>query len=113
MTTSSDSSAPSSKRRTLGQQLNRSPRVMHASWLMGVATVMSASVGGGFSVGGILLLVVVFLPMVVAYRRDRLSLRIVFACLFLPAWPWAMYKAASRKPRGHGDAKVIEHSAPA
>ncbi len=69
---------------------------------------MSASVAGGFSVGGILLLVVVFLPMIVAYRRDRLTFPIVFACLFLPAWPWAMYEAASRKPRRHRDAKAIE-----
>ena len=96
-----------------GQQLNRSPRGMHASWLMGVVVVMSASAGGGFSLGGIPLLVLVFLPMVVAaYRRDRLSFPMVFGCLFLPAWPWAMYKAASNKSRDR-DAHPIKHGAPA
>ena len=104
MTTSPDSGASSPKRLSLGRQLNRSPRVMDASWLLGVAVVLSASAGGGFSIGGVLLLAVVFLPMILAYRRDRLSFPIVFACLFLPAWPWAMYKAASRKPAHHGDA---------
>lgn len=103
MTANSD---PSPKRRSLGQQLKRSPKVMHASWLTGVAVVMTASVGGGFSLGGILLLAVVFLPIIVAYRRDRLSFPIVFASLFLPAWPWAMYKAVSRKPRRHADAEA-------
>ncbi len=44
-------------------------------------------------------LAVVFLPIIVAYRRDRLSFGIAFGALFLPTWPWAMYKAASRRPR--------------
>ncbi len=101
----------------MGQQLNRSPMVLHASWLAGLAVLLSASLSGGFSggfsIGGILLLVVVFLPMIVAYRRDRLSLRIMFASLFLPAWPWAMYMAASRKRRSHEDVNATEHDAPA
>jgi hypothetical protein len=87
------------KRRPLGQQLNRSPRVMHASWMTGAAVLLTGAAAGGFSVPGVIFLVVVFLPIIVAYRRDRLSFPIAFAALFLPTWPWAMYKAASRRPR--------------
>lgn len=88
-----------SRHRSLGEQLHRSPRVLHASWLTGLAVVLAGATAGGFSVAGVLFLAVVFLPIVVAYRRDRLSFAIVFASLFLPAWPWAMYKAASRLPQ--------------
>lgn len=102
--TISEPTAPRPKRRSLGEQLNRSPRVIHASWLTGIAVAMSASWGGGFTIGGAVFLVLVFLPMIVAYRRDRLSFPIAFASLFLPAWPWAMYKALSRKPERHRDA---------
>jgi hypothetical protein len=68
---------------------------MHASWMTGAAVLLAGSVATGWSVGGVILLLFVFLPIVVAYRRDRLSFAIAFASLFLPAWPWAMYKAAS------------------
>jgi hypothetical protein len=61
--------------------------------------LLVGSGAGGFGVAGLLFLFVVFLPMIVAYRRDRLSFLIVFASLFLPTWPWAMYEAASRAPR--------------
>lgn len=93
--------APSTgKHRTLGQQLHRSPAVMHASWLMGLAVIVSAGVSAGdFNVAGVVFLVVLFLPVFIAYRRDRLSFPIVFATLFLPTWPWAIVKACSRTPR--------------
>lgn len=54
--------------------------------------------GLAISPGGVLFLAIVFLPAIVAYRRDRLTFPILFAMFFLPTWPWAMYKAASRKP---------------
>jgi hypothetical protein len=97
--TNHDSTDVPPKRRTLGQQLNRSPRVMHASWLTGAAVLLTGAAAGGFSLGGIVFLLIVFLPVIVAYRRDRLSFPIVFGALFLPTWPWAMYKAASHRPR--------------
>ncbi len=87
------------KHRTVGEQLNRSPTVMHASWLSGVVVLLGGAGAGGFSVLGVIFLLIVFLPVFVAYRRDRLTLPIVFASLFLPAWPWAMYKAVSGAPR--------------
>lgn len=94
-------SASPPKRRPLGRQLNRSPAVMHASWLCGLGVIVAATVGagGGFSLPGVLFLAVLFLPIVIAYRRDKLNFRIIFATLFLPAWPWAMVSAC-RGPRG-------------
>jgi hypothetical protein len=92
------------KRRTVGQQLNRSPLVMHASWLAGLAVIISGGViAGGFSLQGLLFLIVLFLPIVIAYRRDRLSFPIVFATLFLPAWPWALYAACTNRRRPHAE----------
>jgi hypothetical protein len=67
--------------------------------MTGLAVLLAGVTAGGFSGPGVVFLAVLFLPMIVAYRRDRLSLPIVFACLFLPAWPWAAYKAFSRAPR--------------
>lgn len=73
---------------------------MRASWLQGLLVLVGVTAGGAaFSLSGVVFLIVLFSPIVVAYRRDRLSLPIVFACLFLPAWPWAAYKAFSRGPR--------------
>jgi len=91
----------------MGQQLNRGPGVMHASWLLGLAVLLGGAGSlGAFSPAGIVFLVVLFTPIVIAYRRERLSFPILFATLFLPTWPWAMYKACSRKPvRGHGNAE--------
>ena len=86
------------KRRPLGQQLNRNPVVMHASWLCGLGVLVAASVGatGGFSLLGMLFLAVLLLPILIAYRRDKLNFPIIFATLFLPAWPWAMFSACRR-----------------
>jgi hypothetical protein len=84
------------KHRSVAEQLHRSPLVIHASWLCGLA-VLAGGVGS-INPAGLLFLVVLFLPIVIAYRRDRLSFRIIFATLFLPAWPWAMFKATSRAP---------------
>ena len=58
--------------------------------------VTSGALGGGFNAAGLIFLALVFLPIVLAYRRDRLSFPILFGSLFLPMWPWAMYKALSR-----------------
>ncbi|MDQ1712369.1 MAG: hypothetical protein QOE45_1819 [Frankiaceae bacterium] len=102
--TNHDSGAVAPKRRPLGEQLHRSPRVLHASWMTGAAVLLSAFVTGGWSIAGIVFLGVLFLPIIVAYRRDRLSFPICFATLFLPAWPWAMYKAVAhgRRPAPPG-----------
>jgi hypothetical protein len=110
--TNHDSSAVAAKRRPLGEQLHRSPRVMHASWMTGAAVLLSASIAGGWSVAGIVFLVVLFLPIFLAYRRDRLSFAIVFATLFLPAWPWAMYKAVAHGHRGVPPAAVPPAAVP-
>lgn len=101
MSTDGEVAASQPKRRPLGQQLNRSPAVMHASWLAGLGVLVASSVGatGGFSPQGVLFLAVLFLPIVIAYRRDKLNFRIIFATLFLPAWPWAMFSAC-RGTRG-------------
>ena len=99
MTASQKGSGARPKRRSLGEQLNRSPKVMHASWLTGLVVIVAGGGVRGMNPAGLILLAVVFLPVIVAYRRDRLSFPIVFASLFIPAWPWAMYKAASRAPR--------------
>ena len=73
---------------------------MHASWFAGLAVLLAgAGSAGGLSIGGVIVLVLVFLPVYVAWRRDRLSFAIIFAAIFLPAWPWAMYKAFSRGPK--------------
>lgn len=101
MSTVSDVSASRPKRRSMGAQLNRSPGVMHASWLLGLSVLLSGGVTlSGFSPQGVVFLVVLFLPIVIAYRRDRLSFPIMFATLFLPTWPWAMVKACSRAQPG-------------
>jgi hypothetical protein len=94
--TSETSASARPGHRTLGEQLNRSPRVLHASWSMGLE-VLLAGATAGFSFPGVIFLVVLFSPIYVAYRRDRLSFGIMFACFFLPAWPWAAYKAFSRR----------------
>jgi hypothetical protein len=99
VTSSSEAAALKPKRRTLGEQLNRNPRTMHASWMAGLAVLVTGVTAGGFSLPGLLFLGVLFLPIVIAYRRDRISFPIVFATLFLPTWPWAMYKACSHKAR--------------
>jgi hypothetical protein len=97
MTASNDVAASKPKRRPAAQQLNRTPGVMHASWLAGLGVLLAGGVTvGGFSLPGLLFLIVLFLPIIIAYRRDRLSFPIMFATLFLPAWPWAMIKACSR-----------------
>ena len=87
------------KRRSLGEQLNRSSTVMHASWLLGLAVLLGAGGVGSIGPAGLIFLAVLFLPIVIAYRRDRLSFPIIFATLFLPTWPWAIFKATSRAPR--------------
>ena len=70
---------------------------MRAGLISGLLVlVTSGGLGGGFNAAGLILLALVFLPIVVAYRRDRLSFPILFGSLFLPMWPWAMYKALSR-----------------
>jgi hypothetical protein len=100
VTTSSDA-PPQRKHRSLGQQLNRSPVVLHASWTMGLA-VLAGLITTGVGVAdlpGLLFLAVYFLPVFIAYRRDRLSFRIIFATIFLPTWPWAVYEALKHGER--------------
>jgi hypothetical protein len=77
--------------------LHRSPTVIHASVLMGVAVLVAGLGGGGFSVAGVLFLALYFAPVYVAYRRDRLSISLLFATIFLPTWPWAAWKAFERR----------------
>jgi hypothetical protein len=98
LVTASSDAAPQRKHRSLGQQLNRSPRVLHASWIMGLA-VLAGLVTTGVGVRdlpGLTFLAVYFLPVFIAYRRDRLTFPIIFATIFLPTWPWAAYKALKR-----------------
>jgi len=96
---SSSVDPPPRGHRSLGQQLNRSPRVLHASWLAGLAILLAGVRSlNDFSVPGLVFLAVLFFPIVLAYRRDRLSWLIIFATFFLPAWPLALYKAVSRAP---------------
>jgi hypothetical protein len=74
---------------------------MHAAWLHGLVVLVIALAGGAsVSVPGVLFLLVLFSPAYVAYRRGRLSFPLVFACFFLPAWPWAAYRAFRRAPLG-------------
>lgn len=102
MTLSPDPAASQTRRhRTVGQQLHRSPTVIHASLLLGLA-VLAGGEGGGFSVAGVLFFALYFSPIYIAYRRDRLSFPIIFATFFLPAWPWAVYQVFRRTPRSHG-----------
>jgi hypothetical protein len=87
---------------------------MHASWMAGLAVLISGGVAGGFSPLGLVFLVVLFLPVVIAYRRDRLSFPIIFATLFLPAWPWAMYAACTnRRPPSPGSPGPASPTTPA
>jgi len=99
---SSSVEPPSKGRRSLGQQLNRSPLVLHASWVAGLAILLAGLRSlNDFSVQGLIFLAVLFFPIVLAYRRDRLSWLIIFATFFLPTWPLALYKAVSRAPVVH------------
>jgi hypothetical protein len=72
--------------------------------MTGLGVLLAGITVGGFTGPGVIFLAVLFLPIVVAYRRDRLTFPIVFATLFLPMWPWAAYKAFSRKPVAAGGA---------
>jgi hypothetical protein len=100
LNTAQEGTPPGPGHRSAGEQLRRSPAVMHASWLTGLAVLLTAGgLLGGFNIAGLIFLALVFLPVIVAWRRDRLSFPIIFGSIFLPTWPWALYKAVSRAPK--------------
>jgi hypothetical protein len=73
---------------------------VHASWMSGVVVlggVLTVGLGLG-DLPGLLFLGVYFLPVFIAFRRDRLTFPIVFSTIFLPTWPLAAYMALRRTP---------------
>lgn len=87
---------------------------MRSAWLHGLVVLVAGLAGGAtFSVPGVIFLLVLFSPIYVASRRDRLSFPLVFACLFLPAWPWAAYQAFRRGPRTAPAPAPPPHAGPA